>query len=110
MRLGVWIGLLGLAVITCSAYAATTQPTMTFTNPLIPQRADLSCMLHSDGFYYFTATVPEYDRIELRRAKSIEQLGSTEAKVIWRKHATGPMGAHIWAPEIHFIDGKWYIY
>jgi GH43 family beta-xylosidase len=20
------------------------------------------------------------------------------------------MGAHIWAPEIHFIDGKWYIY
>ncbi|GAA3333810.1 hypothetical protein GCM10020331_099320 [Ectobacillus funiculus] len=20
------------------------------------------------------------------------------------------MGAHIWAPEIHYIDGKWYIY
>ena len=20
------------------------------------------------------------------------------------------MGAHIWAPEIHFIDGKWYVY
>ena len=20
------------------------------------------------------------------------------------------MSAHIWAPEIHFIDGKWYVY
>ena len=20
------------------------------------------------------------------------------------------MGAHIWAPEIHFIDGRWYVY
>jgi GH43 family beta-xylosidase len=83
---------------------------VTFKNPIIPQRADPSCMLHGDGFYYFTATVPEYDRIELRRAKSIDQLGAAEAKVIWRKHATGAMGSHIWAPEIHFIDEKWYIY
>src|SRR4029079_16670482 len=83
---------------------------MTFKNPIIPQRADPSCMLHSDGYYYFTATVPEYDRIELRRAKSSDQLEAAEAKVIWRKHSTGVMGSHIWAPEIHCIDGKWYIY
>jgi hypothetical protein len=29
---------------------------------------------------------------------------------VWRKHAAGPMGAHIWAPELHHIDGKWYLY
>ena len=29
---------------------------------------------------------------------------------MWREHGAGPMSAHIWAPEIHFIDGKWYIY
>jgi GH43 family beta-xylosidase len=23
---------------------------------------------------------------------------------------TGPMGSHIWAPEMHFIKGKWYVY
>jgi GH43 family beta-xylosidase len=90
--------------------AATTQPSITFTNPLIPQRADPSCFLHTDGYYYFTATAPEYDRIELRRSKSIQDLGSADVKVIWRKHPTGIMGAHIWAPEIHFIDGKWFIY
>lgn len=81
-----------------------------FANPLVPQRADPHVTLHTDGWYYFAATVPEYDRIELRRARTLGELSSAEAKVVWRKHATGPMGAHIWAPEIHFIDGKWYIY
>jgi GH43 family beta-xylosidase len=66
--------------------------------------------LHTDGYYYFTASVPEYDRIELRRARTLGGLSSAEPRVIWRKHERGPMGAHIWAPELHFIDGKWYVY
>jgi len=80
------------------------------SNPLIEQRADPWCMRHTDGFYYFTATAPAYDRIELRRAKTVAGLATAEAKVIWRKHDSGPMSYHIWAPEIHHIDGKWYIY
>ena len=79
-------------------------------NPLIPQRADPWIHRHSDGWYYFMGTVPEYDRLELRRAKTIAGLATAETSVIWRKHPTGIMGAHIWAPEIHFIDGKWYVY
>lgn len=81
-----------------------------YPNPLIPQRADPHVLRHSDGYYYFMGTVPEYDRLELRRAKTIAGLASAEAQVIWRKHARGPMGAHIWAPEIHHLDGKWYVY
>ncbi len=82
----------------------------TFNNPLVKHRADPQVALHSDGYYYYTATVPEYDRIEIRRARSLNDLGAAEAKVVWRKHAKGEMGAHIWAPEMHYIDGKWYIY
>jgi GH43 family beta-xylosidase len=81
-----------------------------FNNPLLRQRADPHVVLHKDGWYYFTATVPEYDRIELRRTRDLNRLDQAEAKVVWRKHAKGEMGAHIWAPEIHHIDGKWYIY
>lgn len=90
------------------AQVAPAEPV--FDNPLVRQRADPHVVLHTDGYYYYTATVPEYDRIELRRAKSLDDLGKAEAKVIWRKHATGEMGAHIWAPEIHRVDGKWMIY
>jgi GH43 family beta-xylosidase len=81
-----------------------------FTNPLIEQRADPFIYKHTDGYYYFSATVPEYDRLELRRAETIQGLTTAEAKVIWRKRDTGIMGSHIWAPELHYIDGKWYIY
>jgi len=81
-----------------------------FPNPLIPQRADPHLSRHTDGFYYFTATVPEYDRIELRRSPTIAALATATPKVIWRKHATGPMGAHIWAPELHRFDGQWHVY
>jgi beta-galactosidase len=81
-----------------------------FNNPIIEQRADPWVYKHTDGFYYFTASVPEYDRIILRRAKTIQSLGTAEEAVIWEKHASGEMSIHVWAPEIHYIDGKWYIY
>jgi beta-galactosidase len=81
-----------------------------FNNPIIEQRADPWVYKHTDGFYYFTASVPEYDRIILRRAKTIQSLGTAEEAVIWKKHASGEMSIHVWAPEIHYIDGKWYIY
>ena len=76
----------------------------------IAQRADPYVYLHTDGWYYFTASVPAYDCIVLRRAKSLAELPEAEEKVIWTKHASGPMSEHIWAPEIHYLFGKWYIY
>lgn len=100
-RLIIFLGLL--------VAAAAAEPAA-HPNPLIPQRADPWVYQHRDGYYYFMGTVPEYDRLELRRAKTIAGLASADAKVIWQKHATGFMGAHIWAPEIHFIDGRWYVY
>lgn len=80
------------------------------TNPLILQRADPFIYRHTDGYYYFTATVPEYDRLILRRATNIAELRNVPESVVWKKHSEGIMGAHIWAPELHHIDGKWYIY
>ncbi|PAD66680.1 alpha-N-arabinofuranosidase [Bacillus sp. 7586-K] len=79
-------------------------------NPLIEQRADPFMYKHTDGYYYFTGSVPEYDRIAIRRAKTIAGLAEAEEKTIWVKHETGLMSANIWAPELHYIDGKWYVY
>jgi GH43 family beta-xylosidase len=84
--------------------------------PLIPQRADPFVYKHSDGYYYFTASVPAYDRIELRRAKTIEGLASAPTVDVWHKPDTGPYSELVWAPEIHFNvnpqDGTaaWYVY
>jgi GH43 family beta-xylosidase len=81
-----------------------------FRNPIIKQRADPWVYRHTDGYYYFSASVPEYDRIEIRRATTIQGLGEAVPVTVWKKRPEGPMSAHIWAPEIHYIAGKWYIY
>jgi GH43 family beta-xylosidase len=106
MTLASRVALLLLCVV--SAAGATASPDI--VNPLVRQRADPQVRRDADGYYYFTATVPEYDRIELRRARALNDLGKAEAKVVWRRHASGPMSANIWAPELHRIDGKWYLY
>jgi len=77
---------------------------------IIEQRADPWIYKHTDGYYYFTASVPEYDTIEVRRSKTIKGIAEVEPVVAWRKHETGPLSALIWAPEIHYINGSWYIY
>lgn len=81
-----------------------------YMNPIVEQRADPWIYKHTDGYYYFTASVPEYDRIEVRRSTTIQGLKDAMPAVAWRKYETGPLSANIWAPEIHYIDGKWYIY
>ncbi|HOC43561.1 MAG TPA: glycoside hydrolase family 43 protein [Thermoanaerobaculales bacterium] len=83
---------------------------MTLLKPLIEQRADPHIFKHADGFYYFAASVPEYDRIELRRAPTLEGLANAAAVVVWRKPERGALSELIWAPEIHHHRGAWYVY
>ncbi len=83
---------------------------LNYNEPWIVQRADPYVYRHTDGNYYFTASVPAYDGIILRRADSLSALAEADETEIWHKHEAGPMSIHIWAPELHYMDGAWYIY
>lgn len=76
----------------------------------IQKRADPYVYKHTDGTYYFTASLPDYDGIALRKADKLFDLKDAPEKMIWKKHDKGIMSFHVWAPELHFIFGKWYIY
>lgn len=80
------------------------------SNPLVKNRADAQIFRHEDGQYYMTGSVPEYDRLILRRARTIAGLADAEERVLWRHDESGPLSGFIWAPEIHQIDGRWYVY
>lgn len=80
-----------------------------WNEPFIAQRADPFITREGEQ-WYFTASVPAYDRIVLRRADSLEGLRAAEETTVWQAHETGVMSRHIWAPELHRIDGKWYLY
>ncbi len=81
----------------------------TYLSPLTLQRAD-PYLCKYNGVYYFTGTCPEYDKIELRASKTVNGVATAPAKTIWTAHKSGEMASHIWAPELHYIMGKWVIY
>lgn len=90
---------------------------MSYPNPFIIERADPFVTKGPDEYYYFTASYPAYettfngyDRIILRKSETVLGLATAEEHTIWTAHKEGNMGAHIWAPEIHYIDGVWYVF
>lgn len=82
----------------------------TIVNPVVRQRADAQVFRHTDGWYYMTGSVPEYDRLVLRRSKTLAGLATAPERVLWRHLASGPMSGFIWAPELHLIDNRWIMY
>ncbi len=83
---------------------------LTYNQPWILQRADPYVYRHTDGMYYFTASIPAYDGIVLRRSETLAGLADAPEVMVWKKHERGIMSEHIWAPELYFLDGKWYLY
>jgi GH43 family beta-xylosidase len=83
---------------------------VTTVNPLVERRADPFITRPVDGMYYFTGSVPEYDRLVVRGSSTIAGLATAGESVIWQRPASGQTGGHIWAPELHQIDGRWYMY
>ena len=84
--------------------------TLQYNKPWILQRADPYVYKAPDGLYYFTASVPAYDGIVLRCSHTLAGLADAPEKEVWHKHDSGIMSCHVWAPELHFLDGAWYIY
>lgn len=79
----------------------------TFRNPLLPSGAD-PWVAQRDGVYYYTSTLG--DRIALWKTRDIGRLDKAPVTVVWRAPASGPESTSVWAPELHFIAGKWYLY
>ena len=77
-----------------------------YISPLVTMRADPYLYKH-EGMYYFTGSYPEYDRIELTCADSVNGIAAAKPKKIWTAPSTTH---HVWAPEIHYIMDQWVIY
>jgi GH43 family beta-xylosidase len=88
--------------------APTTQPT--FTNPIIKQEAGDPWVEQKDGFYYFTATMGSDKALWIWKSKTLTGLDGGEKVKVWSAPETGPMSRKVWAPELHWIAGHWYLY
>lgn len=77
----------------------------TFANPIAPG-ADPWVIWH-EGFYYWCASENDLGVAVYRSARLTER---GEKNVVWRAPQSGPHCAEIWAPELHRLDDRWYIY
>lgn len=83
------------------------QNNSTFTNPLLPYGAD-PYSFYKDGYYYYTHT--SQNKLVIWKTKNLADLKNAESKTIWTPPAGTMYSKELWAPEIHFIRGKWYMY
>lgn len=78
----------------------------TYTNPLMAYGPDPWALYHN-GMYYYMHTM--IDSLVLWKTPDITDVKNAPRKTIWIP--TDPSNKrNLWAPEIHNIGGKWYIY
>ena len=78
----------------------------TFTNPLA-SGAD-PWVVKQDGAYYYVQS--RNDGIWISKSAKLSDVITASATQVWAAPASGWNHTNIWAPELHFIDGHWYIY
>ena len=82
-------------------------PVNTFTNPLLSSGPD-PWVIKKDNLYYYTHTLG--NRIAIWSTQKMSELKNVPVQTIWSAPATGPNSKNVWAPELHFINNKWYAY
>ena len=97
-----------LAVLAlAAAVPLVAAPAPTLTNPLLPSGPD-PWIIHEGGTYYYMATAG--NRLAIRATTDLATLSAAPEHVVWTPPESGPNAQSIWAPELHRIDGKWFIY
>ncbi|KAI5850543.1 glycosyl hydrolase [Morchella snyderi] len=78
-----------------------------FTNPLKNPNGSDPHIVYTGGYYYLTTTT--WTNIQLTRATTINGLKTATPTTVWTDSTTSRAG-NFWAPELHWIDSKWWIY
>jgi len=53
---------------------------------------------------------PKQSEIWIRRSRTIAGIGQDLGVCVWSAPQRGANSDNVWAPELHLIDGKWFIY
>jgi len=111
----------GKAVITVSAGSegpsasveVTVDAGTTFRNPIVPVSgsagsADPS-VVFKDGYYYYVKSENDAS-LAVARTKRLQDIGTTPRVTVYTPPAGQMYSKGLWAPELQYLKGKWYIY
>ena len=101
--------LLGAQLVGCTGttgtQATTSGENCTFVNPVADGQDPW--VVRKDGWYYLVQS--ENNAIYVYRSQQLTDVKQNRVQV-WEAPSEGWNQGHVWAPELHFINGRWYIY
>ncbi|MCH1626003.1 glycoside hydrolase family 43 protein [Ferdinandcohnia quinoae] len=80
---------------------------LTFQNPLLDPGADPWVYKDKDMYYFM---VTKRTHLDIWKSTTLSGIAEGECKTIWTAPTEGINCANIWAPEIHKVNGNWYVY
>nr|WKN37457.1 glycoside hydrolase family 43 protein [Tunicatimonas sp. TK19036] len=78
-----------------------------FTNPLLEKGQDPWVM--QDGQYYYYCFSAK-GAIGVQKVKQLTDIRSADTLVVWTPPANTMYSKELWAPELHKINNRWYVY
>ncbi len=65
-------------------------------------------VIRDEGSYIWCHT--HHNGVAIRRSETLRGLGTATPELLWQAPETGAFSQEIWAPELHFHQGRWYVY
>jgi len=84
-----------------------TEKMVSFSNPIAKTGNDPWMIFHEGTYYYCYSSD---GGIRVSSVKNIFEIGDKDGKMVWRAPENTLYSKELWAPELHYIDGEWYIY
>jgi GH43 family beta-xylosidase len=78
-----------------------------FTNPIVTSGADPWVIRWEKQYYYCFS---RNDRVYVSRAGSLVDIGRGTEAAVWTPPPKGAYSKELWAPELHRLGDRWYIY
>lgn len=90
-----------------SAFADGGETNRVFKNPVVAHGEDPWVIRWGTNYFLCQS---RRGGVWVNRAARLEDIGRNHWKCVWRAPADTDHSKQVWAPELHFIQGKWYVY
>jgi GH43 family beta-xylosidase len=95
------------SILLCLFLNSNAQKTEILINPILQNGADPWVVNDGGTFHYCYV---RKDTVFLKSVKRISELVNANERIIWIPEKGTAYAKEVWAPELHFLDGRWCVY
>lgn len=101
------ISLLAVLLLESVIGGETVPSSVTITNPVAAVGADPWVVAHGGGYYFCQS---RKGSVCVARLDRLRDLATAKLLPVWTPPPGTAWSKELWAPELHFLRGRWYIY